>query len=281
MLKIDSHVFHSDLSGWTAEIESRLHLERICGQAVLCLGAVRSGWMPQNENLGAGLPWKRKANELGRFRACKRNIMQSQTTQILHILHNITIRLLKNTCAGKDTDRPDRHHLSASVIFPLLSSERHIRDLKETHSKPLIFRSRKDTLDTLKAWADSVLRKVSQNMCSSLLWCLWKFQINWTWTCNLQNVQSKFILRKVLHAKPNDTNDTNDTKAGFIGVQWGTFGFMTTLRIEGAGAAGASNVSNVSVPRIVTVNMDGLQCLTSSSAETIINHVQVLNVPQK
>ena len=63
----------------------------------------------------------------GGFRACKRNIIQSQIAQIHLPIHNITDRL-KKICAGKYADRLDVKHLLhhlPGVIFPLLS-ERHI-----------------------------------------------------------------------------------------------------------------------------------------------------------
>ena len=182
MLKIDS-----DPSGWTAEIESELHLEWICGQ-VLCWGArgsAMSALCARRKIKSFAMLCFHKANELSGFRGYKRNIIQSQI-QKADILHNILQAKehapVRYTCGSWQ----DSH---ARPLWPAYSIVCCLRTV-------LLLGPGKDarvlmaeiTKDICVLPNPEIFLNMSLEMGSSLNGKMWEFQINKWWAFNVQSI---------------------------------------------------------------------------------------------
>ena len=183
MLKIDSGP-----SGWPAEIESRLHLERICGQA-LRLGARRSAMSahcPRRKIKTFAMLCFRKANELSGFRGYKRNIIQSQI-QNAHILRNILQAKkhtpVRYTCGSWQ----DSHARPLRPAYSIVCCLRIILLLGPGKNERVLAMA-EITKDICVLPNPEIFLNMSLEMGSPLNGKMWEFQINKWWAFNVQSI---------------------------------------------------------------------------------------------
>lgn len=182
MLKTDS-----DPSGWTAEIESRLHLEWICGQ-VLRLGARRSAMSAhcaRRKIKTFAMLCFRKANELSGFRGYKRNIIQSQIPNA-HILRNI-LQAKKDaparyTCGSWQ----DSHSRPLWPTYSIVCCLRTVLLLGPGKNARVLMAE--ITKDICVLPNPEIFLNMSLEMGSPLNGKMWEFQINKWRALNVQNI---------------------------------------------------------------------------------------------
>ena len=183
MLKIDSGP-----SGWTAEIESRLHLEWICGQA-LRLGARRSAMSAhcaRRKIKTFAMLCFRKANELSGFRGYKRNIIQSQI-QNAHILRNI-LQAKKHTPVGYTFGSWQESHVRPlRPAYSIVCCLRTVLLLGPGKNAQVLMMA-EITKDVSVLPNPEIFLNKWLEMGSPLNWKVWQFQINKWRAPNVQNI---------------------------------------------------------------------------------------------
>ena len=183
MLKIDS-----DPLGWTAEIESELHLEWICGQ-VLCWGArgsATSAHCARQTTKTFAMLCFRKANELSGFRGYKRNIIQSQI-QNAHILRNI-LQAKKHTPVRYTFGSwQDSHARPLRPAYSIVCCLRIILLLGPGKNERVLAMA-EITKDICVLPNPEIFLNMSLEMGSPLNGKMWEFQINKWWAFNVQSI---------------------------------------------------------------------------------------------